>query len=545
MSRFITAVFSRLVQMAGGRAEIVLPLYWALEKATEGQDEILKKQSKRRIFISSKVWRLLTLVASVLASTILSIFMITRPESIHPPLGVIVLVAVQYMVVSGLVLSQAAPGLLLDEDDKILGWWPLSQRELMLARISVLLRPALEVTAALSLAPLLVFLFLGNPPVLGALVFGVGLLLQAVGITFGITTTILLLVRFLGRRTASRLAVMVADGNHMMLIYPFIFAGEKIFPWLNAHRWSLYFLPPVWFASWGDLASGNNFRILAAIGLAWTWLVVWAGIRLSVSRQTTVKLKSVSSRPSKFSVSGLISLLLKPLMPGNEGWVMRKLLEAHIREDWRFMGSVISIPIMLLVFGLRTSPRVCPEDLVHSGIGSEPMVFMLMMMGGIALHFTHGSSTPQAMWLVAISDIQTSAVLKAQRGMVRGLVFIPALALYSFKVIKLGVALPIVFRDVLVLALEMDMLMIIFQPWMSKMPFSTKFRKSEGADRILLGFIVIVVSSVFSVANYFYDHVFFVRTGLWILLPALWIFFRWRLTQVMQNRRLECEAILQ
>lgn len=548
MSRLISQLFNSLIKLAGGRPEVVRPLFHALEKADEGQNEILRQRSARKTYVSGKALRILTLVVTALGSTVLTVLMVIQPGELHPPLGVMILVVVHYLVVISMVVAQAGPGLLAQDDRQIIGWWPLTRREQLLARISVLLKPALEVTVALTTMPLIAFLFTGNPPVLAALVFAVGLLIQAVGVTFGVTTALLLSVRWFGRRKAERMVAMVSSGpgNMLLLLFMSSYIIEDFFPWAEAHPWVVLMMPPVWFAAWGDLTAGTRQLLLADLGLLSAFLMVWAGMRLAVSGDSSIQIQTTPAQPSRFNLSALISFLLRPLMRGEEGWAVRKLLEAHLREDWRFIGSMMTVPLLLLLFGfgLGDSPgQINPEDLRHTALISSNMLMMMMFTGAMVLNSVQFSSTPEALWIVALADLDTNRILDAQRGMIRGLIFFPGGIIYALRVLDLGTSWPIVLLDLAILALEMDLMLLILQPWISRMPFSTRYTQDHSTRRVLMSFVLMGLSLVFLAADFAYAKIELARYILWVVLPLLWLFFRWRLTRIMRSRRLSMDVV--
>lgn len=548
MSRLILRFYSHLIRLAGGRPEVVLPLFRALEKANEGQNEILRQQNTRKTFISGQTLRVLTLVLAGLGSTVLGVIMVIRPGQMHPPLGVMVLVVVHYMVVMGMVVAQAGPGLLAQDDAQITGWWPLTRREQLLARISVMLRPALEVTVALTAIPLIIYIFAGNPPVFGALLFGAGLLVQAVGVTFGVTTGLLLMVRWFGRTKAERIVGMVSSGpmHLLILIYLPTMLLERFLPWAEAHPWVVALVPPVWFGAWGDITAGARLLLLAGIGLIVSFLMVWAGIRLAVAGDSVFQIQNTQARPGRVNASALIAFLLRPLMRGNEGWAVRKLLEAHLREDWRFIGSIMMVPTMLLVFGfgLGDSPQsVSPEDVQHTALVSSNMLMMLMFMGAMLLSNVQYSSTPEALWIVALADLDTNRMMDAQRGMIHGLVFVPGGIIYALRALELGASGVVVLTDLAILAVQIDLMMLILMPWLDRMPFSTRYTQDHSARRVLMSFVLMGVALVFMGMDYAYARVELVRYIMWSVLPLLWALFRWRSRRVMKDRRLGMDAV--
>lgn len=549
MSRLISRLFNSLIRLAGGRPEVVRPLFEALEKANAGQNEILRERNTRKTYVSGPVLRILTLVASVLGSIVLTVLMVIKPGEMHPPLGVMILVVVHYLVVMGMVIAQAGPGLLAQDDGHIIGWWPLTRREQLLGRICVILKPALEVTVAISALPLLAFVVTGNPPVLAALVFATGLIVQAIGVTFGVTSALLLMVRWFGRRKAERLVGMVSSGpmNILMLSFMLSYIIDDFFPWVEAHPWGLALLPPVWFAAWGDLTAGTQQFLLADVGLLMSFLMVWAGMRLASSGDAAPQIQSPSARPHRFSFSALVSFLLKPLMRGEEGWAVRKLLEAHLREDWRFIGSLMMVPAMLILFGFGTgdaAASISPEDVEFTALLSSNMLLILIMTGAMVLTSVQYSSTPEALWLVALADLDTTKILDAQRGMIRGLIFIPGGIIYAIRALEIGATWQVTAIDIGILALEMDLMLLILQPWLAQMPFSTGYTSDHSARRVLHGFLFMAVASVFLAADFAYARIELARYILWGILPLLWLFFRLRLKRVMKKRRLQMDVVI-
>jgi len=548
VKRLISRLYDDLIRVAGGRPEVVRPLFLALLKSDEGQNEILREKNPRKTFVSGKVLRILTLVIAVLGSIALAVIMAVNPGQQHPPVSVLILVAVHYLIVLSMVIADAGPGLLAQDDYQIIGWWPLTRREQLLARISVILKPALEVSVALCTAPLLVYLYRGTPPVLGALIFGLGLLVQAIGVTFGVTTVLLLSLRWFGRRKAERLVGMVSSGpsNILILLFMSSYIIDDFIPWAATHSWIYFLMPPVWFGAWGDLTAGFKLWVLAGLGLVMAFLMIWAGMRLSVSGNSGIGIKTTQQRPSRFNLSALISFLLRPLMPGVEGWAIRKLLEAHLREDWRFVGSMMTVPALLVLFAFGLGDgraELSPDEIKHTALIASNMLSLMIFTGAMVLNSVQFSSTPEAFWVVALADLDTNRILASQRGMIRGLIFVPGGIIYVFRALALGATWPVIFMDLAILGLEMDLLLLILQPWLARMPFSSQYSSDHSSRRILMGFILMAISGVFLAADFTYARVDSFRYVLWVVLPLLWLFFRWRLQRVMKDRRLAMDVV--
>jgi len=526
----LLSLYARLVRLAGGRPEVVLPLTTGLLRDAAGQNKNFQSRRRRKGGFTAEVIRLLTLVVAAMVSVVFPVIMLAKPPQMHPPVVVIALVAVHFVAVLMLVMNQVGPAMLAARDEEVMGWWPVTRRELLLARLSLLLKPALEVTVALTLIPVICFLFAGRPPVLAAITLALGLLLQTLGVVFGLAGVLMLILRLIGRRKSERLAGMLSDGNGLLLLYLPLFLGDKIFPWFHTHTWVVYLLPPVWFSGWGDPLVAGRFRILALMGLLASLLAIVLGVRAAATGTAGMESRSVESRPGRFSLSGLIAGALRPMMPGTEGWAVRKLLQAHLREDWRFIGAMASFPLMMIFFSFIFGGEVCdPEDLAHSALVEVGYLYLVLMMGATSLHAVQFSSTPEAMWPLALADLDTDRILTAQRAMIRGLIFVPTALVYVFSAARLGAGWWVIGKDLALLLLELEMILLFLQPWFMQMPFSTRYQEGQAGNRIVAGLLSGGVMMVFLILDMLYVYLQVVHYGVWLVLPPVWWLLRRRL----------------
>ena len=541
----LLAVLSRL---AGGRPDVVVPLARALDRSARGKADLLRQQSQRKKRMSTENVRLIILVIAALGSVILALVMLINPSDTHPPPGVIALVAAHWFFVGNLVLGQAGPSLLSDDDARTLGWWPVTRRELLLARLAILLKPALELTAAMCTAPLVTYAFIGKPVVVAAIVFAVGMLLQALGMAGGVAVLLALIVRFFGRRRAERLAGIVADGNGMA--FPFIFVGaiDDILPWIKARMWVLYLLPPVWFVAWGDLAAGRQYWILAGLGLISTLLLFGFGLRLAIPSRTIEKAEPRRSRRSRFDLAGLVAAALSPCLTGREGWVVRRLLAAHLRDDWRFVGSVLTVPFLLIVFAffLNHEPLFdpTPELLAHSALASVNLVMFMLFGGFILLSATCYSNQPEPLWQVALADLDSDRLMTAARRMVMILAGGPVAVIYVIKALSIGAPWYVALLDSVVIYVQLELLVLLMQPALLSMPFGSRYERDQSFRRILFSLVIMGLGVVFLVLDLAYAHFQVVRLATWIGLPVAWLLARRRLRRATAGVRLKMDVVI-
>lgn len=548
MRGLATRIFGRLVAAAGGRPEVVLPLYQGLEKAAAGSHDLLRRQSRRRVTLSAEALRVILLVGTALGSVFLSLFMLINPPDLHPPLGVLVLVGVHWLLVVTVVNSLAGPSLLVDDDVLALGRWPVTRRELLLARLGTMLKPALQATLALGAIPVLVYAVTGRPPLVPALALAVGLLIQTVGVTFGTAVALSLVVRLWGRRRAQRLAALIADGSNFMYLYLLAIIIAKEGAWFSAHPQVLLSLPPLWFAAFGDLWAGGLSRLLAALGTAVSFMMVVVGLRLLVTDSEGPAFQPVEQQPSRWHFSVVVSLLLRPMMPGREGWVVRRLLESHLREDWRFIGGMLTMPVMMAVmfFGLDDTVRggLDAASLQYTALTTIRHAPFLTVMAASVIFLASFSSTPKALWIVGLADLDTGRLLAAQRGMIRGLVTVPVLLLYALKAATLGAVPTVVAADLVVLLLQVEIMVTFLQPFIMIMPFSLAYTNDQTTRRVALGFLAMGVALVFVALDFLYAEFAAARWAAWAALPLTLLAVRWWQGRRIRGRRLRMDAVM-
>ncbi len=537
-----------MVALAGGRPEVVGLLASFLTKAAKGTSEVLHEKSRRKrgVHFSPDTIRVLVLVLSFLGSVGFSLVMLINPSDFHPAPGVIVLVVVHWAVVTVMVTSMAGPSLLVDEDEKVIGWWPITQRELLLARLHLILQPAFEITLAMGLLPVLVYAFVGKPPVVSALSLLLGLFIQAVNVTFSVAVIMSLALRVFGRRKGERMAAFLADGNLMFLFYPLFFIGDELANWVTAHLWSLVFLPPVWFIAAGDLLAGNYYFALAGGGILVTAIMVGFGLRLLVSSDVGIESEIAEKKPSPWHWSRLISMILSPFMTSREGWTLRILLEQHLREDWRFIGSWSTgfLMITMMTFFRDSSRTASVDDLMISALSSVPGSIFIITFAATFVFTMSYSSQWQAMWVVGLADLNAGKILQAQRRILRLLFSVPALALFGLKAWLLGAGWLVIVKDILIIGTELEIMVMMLQGLNMAMPFGAAFQNDQSARRILQGVVLLALVGVAILINLAYAKQWIPAYAAGVVLPLIWLGAKGFVRHRSSGARLSMDVVL-
>jgi len=371
------------------------------------------------------------------------------------------------------------PALLLEDDTRLAGWWPVTRRELVQARLALLVGPALQATAALAAIPLLVLAITGRPPVLAAASLGVGLLLQTCGVTFAVAAGVVIAAR----RAADggrRLAELLGSGSPTWVVFALFATWPHYGPWLLAHPRVHLFLPPLWFAAWAAPLAGGRLLAQAAAGAVATLALASLGLRILVPRRSGTPLVPRRAAPPRRHWSGLVDLLLRPGLTDREGRVVRLLLAAHLREDGRQVGAMALFPLVLAMeLFLFPARPVAPLPGALSALLEIPNAFFVLFMMPYAVPVLLYSSRADAYWIVRLGALRTWPLLMAMRRLAHVLVMAPCLAVYILRAATLGMAPAVIAGDVLLLAALADTVQIGMLHAYYAAPFAWPHRREQ------------------------------------------------------------------
>lgn len=217
-----------IVRAAGGDPAVVLPLLRALRLDARGLYALLRTRDTRGLRIPPSAMHIVGLVLAGLGSVGVVIAFSIGAQRGQPLLGPIVLCVAQVVFLASNLVGQVVPALLCAEDERVVGWWPIARRDLILARLGTVLVPGLQLTAALAGAPLITLMVVGRPPVLAGLLLSVAVLLQTLVLAVGGAALATTLVRMVGTRQARKLAAPLVDGNLSMLPLLLMWSAEPL-----------------------------------------------------------------------------------------------------------------------------------------------------------------------------------------------------------------------------------------------------------------------------------------------------------------------------
>lgn len=526
---------------AGGDPAVVRALADAFRRADDGRAVLDRERNPRNGSIPPGAVKTLLNLLTVLISVVLSIVMLAADGPLPP--GPLLLGGLHWLLAVNWLVGRAGPALLADADSDVLGWWPVTPRDLLLARVLRLLRDSLIFAAAAAGVPVLVLLFTGRPPVLAAALFGLGVVVQAVAVVFGVFTLAALLVRRLGRDKAVRLAALVSDGNFGWIIWLIVinvsFQAERITDHIDALAW----LPPLWAGLWAAPTSPATFlRGVLLLSLTTAVLVV-LGTRLAGAPAPAADGPRRRAAASSRHWTDPLEPLLAPWLPGREGWVTRRLLVAHLRNDWRFLASALAGPLMFaaMIFAAGHDDALS-ADAAHSAMLDIRFAFWIPFLAPTAFMAMLGSSRPEAIWPVALADLDGARLLAAQRRVGRVLLLAPMLVVYVVRAMQLGAPWPWALGDALLLAALWENGVLLLQERTRTMSFGRRIGHDQDAKRVA----IMLLSLVFSMVNALLIFVYTVSPGgaaaTWGLSLLLYGFLRWRL-RALRGQRLRMDLV--
>lgn len=491
-----------IVRAAGGEPAVVLPLLRALRLDARGLYALLRTRDTRGLRIPPTAMHIFGLVFAGLGSVGLVIAVVVGAQRGLPLLGPIALCVAQVMFLASNLVGQVVPALLCAEDERVVGWWPIAPRDLVLARLGTVLVPGLQLTAALAAAPLVTLMVTGRPPVLAALLLAVAVLLQTLVLAVGAAALATTLVRAVGTRQARKLAAPLVDGNLSVLPLLLMWSAEPLMGFFERHPQVGNWLPPVWFARWGDPLAGPDAWRGMALALALSVLVLVVGWRLATPRTAAPDREGPTpSGRRRAHWTDLMPLLLRPWLRGREGWVTGRLLAAHLRDDWRFgANALLNLVVLTGMLWYHTRPE---------GDGMDPALDLLLggtqtlLLMTVSIPFLVAfSSTPRALWIVALADLDARRLLAAQRGLVRGLALVPLMVIMLVRGVNLGAGGWQLFAALALMALECEFLLLLTQRVQPLLAFSRAYTRDQNSQTAVRGMVLFGLLLLVALLNF-------------------------------------------
>lgn len=391
--------------------------------------------------------------------------------------------------------------ILADEDVPVVGHWPVTARDVGVARLWILFRRTIQVTLAMSIVPSLVLTFMATPYVVAGLVTFVATLLQAFLVTSVFAALLFALRRTLGRKRAQQL-------SNFVVIFAIITGGqaprllrdrlpEAPPPWLLDHAIYVGLVPPFTFVGWPAL-----FEMPWAVGLGFAvagLVILFLCFRFTVNliARRGVGEQREARRATRRASSSWIEGWLFPWLPGVGARVVRKLVVAHLRDDRHFLWRVFMIPLQTTIVSAAWVIENGPLALVAEAEGARPFHLVLVVVAILGFATTVAATTSglrDARWVVTTSAACAANWAGWQRGLTRAINLGVLLPLVVGLHVAAGSPMMLVVEDLALLLLLHESGMGLAQWIQWRAPFTMPPKGMEGsivAASILLGLFAV------------------------------------------------------
>ena len=315
----------------------------------------------------------------------------------QPILAIAVYLHVTTFTFLGFFVASSAGDMLFNKDEAdILLHRPISPRELLWAKVSVLVRVSLWIAGAFNLAGLYVGWSSPQGDWRFPLVHALSTVLEALFCTGCVVLSYQLCLRWFGRERLEGLmtAAQVAVSTALVLsgqIMPRLFR-LGVFVRIDAHTWWVALAPPAWFAGLDDAfagAGGTFSWLLATLALAGTAAVSW-GAFVRLARDYAVGLQSLSEATSPAPRSRLRRHWAQWVNSAPLTWIMRdpaaraafSLSLAYLLRDrevklriYPSLASLLAVPLFTVFTG--QSGFMIP--LGSSMVGMVPLIAIRLL----------------------------------------------------------------------------------------------------------------------------------------------------------------------
>jgi hypothetical protein len=447
------------------------------------------------------------------------------------------LVTYTMVMTAMLVLVDFGAIVISPDDFSLLGYQPISSRTYFVARLTNVLVYSTLLAVALSFIPDIVFFFTrGFGPLLGLAAFG-ATILGGSTVALSLVFVYAGILRFVHPRRLRRWV-----GYIQLLLSFFIYGGYIFVPRLlesgslasfklNKSGWWLL-VPPAWFASYLELASGS-FRITEVAPalfsiLLLAWLVSRARGKLALEysdRLSSAMAASEGIRTNAVPAGSRRSLIFR----GREARAIALLVQNQFRYDQKFRLAVLSIlpiTVLYLFMGLRAGRLQDPFVAGFSGINNVWLLYFAVLLFPTMLKATLTySDAYQASWIYYATPADRAQLVLWAKNFVLiyflfpYLMFMGAIFLYFFR--HLGHVL----LHMGVLALMSHFFLqvtVLFQP---ALPFSQPQRKGQRSSSMIITMMfgpMFGMLLLFAFVRFLYPHLLLLLAVLAAMLAASW-----------------------
>jgi hypothetical protein len=413
----------------------------------------------------------------------------------------IVVSYVMFMVATAALLDHNA-AIASPDDHAILGFRPVTSRTYFAARLANVLIYTLAMTTVFSYIPVVTFFVRHGAAVGIAAVVAIAAASASTALTMIVAYG--WLIRTVG---ADRLKRVLSYVQFLLsfLVYGGYFALSRVFqvglvtrielpksPWL-------LLLPPAWFASYLELATGTLswFGISSAVVSVGAVVALLAALggRLSLEyadRLAALTTVSARSAPSR-------SWLPAVLFPRGEARAVALLIRSQFRNDLKFRMSILTIlplTIVYLVIGIQDGGIGDPFE-EDAGQGLSMVTVAVMMFPTMLKMNLARSDAFRASWIFFATPADRSRVVQASKNILVVMFLVPYLTAVGLTLAWFSTNLMHLAVHLLVITLVSHLVLQVVTFIEPELPFAKPLVKGTSSTRVFMVMFVVVMVAAF------------------------------------------------
>jgi hypothetical protein len=413
----------------------------------------------------------------------------------------IVVSYVMFMVATAALLDHNA-AIASPDDHAILGFRPVTSRTYFAARLANVLIYTLAMTTVFSYIPVVTFFVRHGAAVGIAAVVAIAAASASTALTMIVAYG--WLIRTVG---ADRLKRVLSYVQFLLsfLVYGGYFALSRVFqvglvtrielpksPWL-------LLLPPAWFASYLELATGTLswFGISSAVVSVGAVVALLAALggRLSLEyadRLAALTTVSARSAPSR-------SWLPAVLFPRGEARAVALLIRSQFRNDLKFRMSILTIlplTIVYLVIGIQDGGIGDPFE-ENAGQGLSMVTVAVMMFPTMLKMNLARSDAFRASWIFFATPADRSRVVQASKNILVVMFLVPYLTAVGLTLAWFSTNLMHLAVHLLVITLVSHLVLQVVTFIEPELPFAKPLVKGTSSTRVFMVMFVVVMVAAF------------------------------------------------
>lgn len=409
----------------------------------------------------------------------------------------IVVSYVMFMVATAALLDHNA-AIASPDDHAILGFRPVTSRTYFAAKLTNVLIYTLTMTTVFSYVPIVMF-FIRRGVAVGAASF-VAIYAAAAATALTMVVAYGWLVRTVG---AARLKRVLSYVQFLLsfLVYGGYFALSRVFqvglvtqfelpksPWL-------LLLPPAWFASYLELATGtfSSFGIVSVVVSVGVFVLLLSALGGRLSLEYADRLAALTTVSTRAAPSR--SWLPAFLFTRGEARAVALLIRSQFRNDLKFRMSILTIlplTIVYLVIGIQDGGVGDPFE-ADSGQGLSMVTIAVMMFPTMLKLNLARSDAFRASWVFFATPADRGRVVQASKNILVVMFLLPYLAAVGLTLAWFSTNLLHLAVHLLVVTLVSHLVLQVVTFIEPELPFAKPLVKGTSSMRVFMVMIVVVL----------------------------------------------------